>query len=72
MESLKPCPFCGRNTVKIIPYIYNNRKVGYLLSHWYENKSDCPIAVPDEDSPIGSTYFVTKEEAIVNWNQRFG
>lgn len=65
-KNIAPCPFCGRNTVKIVPF--DNNK--YIISHWYENISDCPIAVPDEGTGIGSTYFETVDEAINTWNKR--
>ena len=65
--NIKPCPFCGRKTVKIVPFDENK----YVISHWYENVSDCPIAVPDEGTAIGSTYFESEEEAIETWNRRF-
>lgn len=66
MAELKKCPFCGKRTVKIIPF--DNGK--YIISHWHENISDCPIAVADEDTGIGTTYFETEEEAIETWNNR--
>ena len=65
-SDLLPCPFCGKNTVKVLPF-ENNK---FILSHWYTNVSDCPIATADEDTGIGSTYFETEEEAIETWNKR--
>ena len=64
--NIEPCPFCGKTTVKIIPF-ENNK---FIISHWYENVSDCPIATADEDTGIGSTYFETEEEAIKTCNKR--
>ena len=66
MKPLKPCPFCGRTTVKILPF--GNNK--FIISHWYEGKADCPIATADKETGIGTTCFYSEEEAIDSWNKR--
>lgn len=65
-SDLLPCPFCGKDTVKIVPF-KNNK---FIISHWHTNIFDCPIASSDEDTGIGTTYFETEEEAIETWNKR--
>ena len=66
IKKLKACPFCGKNTVAVLPYMNNK----YILSHWYTNKADCPIATADMCTGIGSTCFDTEDEAITTWNKR--
>ena len=66
-DHLKPCPFCGKDTVKVVPF-KNNK---FIISHWHTNIFDCPIASSDEDTGIGTTYFETEEEAIETWNKRY-
>lgn len=64
-SKLECCPFCGKSTVKIIPF--NNK---FVISHWHTNLFDCPIATHDEETGIGVICFNTEEEAIESWNHR--
>lgn len=80
MEELKPCPFCGGETLVGYSDDEGNRRdddyandpwsgLTFVLIHDNEFNPSCPVA-SHWGEILGTSLYDSKEEAIKAWNQR--